>query len=248
MEIKERPIEFTGEMIRALLDNRKSQTRRVMRVQPHDDSCKISTLMESTGSSREIGKHRWLKMLSNDEVDLDDHAGKYFACPYGYAGDRLWVKEPWFNNKEYTENMHALLKRWPYGDVQLPVKSEYPDIMYKADYPEGMLCKWKTARYMPRFLSRILLEITDIRVQRLQAISEDDAIAEGAKKFPSGYVFENTGYDKAKLCHTSPATAFNIMWDEMIYKNNDQKCWEANPWVWAISFKRLECAGVAKAA
>ena len=192
--MKERPIIFNSEMVRAILDGRKTQTRRVV---------------------KGVNRMNWLKGASNHVVHCVD------SCPYGQVGDRIWVRETWFNQKEAYEKSKKLVSKWKYGKSSLE-ESKYPDIMYQADYVgKKMLCKWKPSIHMPRWASRITLEIKDVRVERLQEISEEDAIEEG---------IPNAAYA------INPIWSFESLWDSIHKKENT---WEDNPWVWVIEFKRI---------
>lgn len=158
--VTERPILFSGPMIRAILDNRKTQTRRVIRPQPINYKPRLFD-------------GRWF-------YNNCGNGGEEMRCPYGKPGDRLWVKEK-----------HVLLDRDGWIDPAQPrdamIHGNRNGVGY-ADFehdPDSERCrkelgyKWRSPIHMPRWASRILLEITEVRVQRLQDISEEDAIAEG---------------------------------------------------------------------
>jgi hypothetical protein len=122
-------------------------------------------------------------------------------CPYGIPGDRLWVRETWAD--------------WSDG---LAPADESSHILYRADTDRPDPKRWRPSIFMPRAASRILLEITDVRVQRLQEISDDDARAEG--------------YDRS---HAFPREWFALLWERI----NGADSWNTNPWVWAITFRRV---------
>ncbi len=180
---RERPILFSGPMVRAILDGRKSQTRRVVKPQP---AC-------SEGFA---------------SLNLHD-------CPYQIG--RAWVRET-----------------FAYTDEALNIQ---PGYVYRAtdpDWSEMEGFKWKPAIYMPRQASRITLELTSIRVERLQDISEEDAIAEG--------LFPNPKYPHAKLYtwdgvqgnSNNPCYAYQLLWESI----NGANSWAENPWVWVVTFVR----------
>lgn len=220
---KERPILFSGPMIRALLDGRKTQTRRVVKPQPLLVGQTYTWPCDGRNS-----KAAWASAIKDPQSMLR-------FCPYGAVGERLWVRETFAIG---YESIDGKLQLFDENGDELD-----ETVFYRATDPyltwtdsEG--CRtdkvpWKSPIHMPRAASRITLEITDVRVQRLQEISDEDAIAEGAKAFPTGYVFEGTGYDRAKLCHTHPSTAFAMLWDEI----NGPGSWESDPWVWALTFR-----------
>ncbi|MGX9240051.1 morphogenetic protein [Pantoea dispersa] len=178
----ERGIIFNAEMVRAVLDGSKTQTRRIMKVQPHA-GIRNSVFVKS---------------------GFEDGHGKELVCPFGAVGDRLWVRETWARYN-IDQNSHDMAYR-----------ATTPD-----DWPkEG---RWRPSIHMPRWASRITLEITGVRVERLNDISEDDAKAEGA---PTECCVMG---DKHFL-------GFRSLW-RSIYGANS---WQANPWVWVIEFKRVE--------
>lgn len=215
--MKERPILFSAPMVRAILEGRKTQTRRIMKVQPpHDARVTVAHY-----SPIVIDRHG---VLHGKEVfgALWDGGECCLRSPYGAPGDMLWVRETW-----------AAL--WPSDS---PVPLQECDIEYRADLPPG--CKdgpgewpadtlddpeaprWRPSIHMPRWASRITLRITDIQVERLQDISCPDAEAEGF------------GHH-AGLTGGQVREAFALLWNSI----NGPGAWDANPWVWAISFERV---------
>jgi hypothetical protein len=203
--MKERPILMNGEMVRAILEGRKTQTRRVL---------------NSTGLA---------KVRSDGLIDESYR-------PYGQPEDRLWVKETW---TAFGDSKGCMVSK----DL-LPSR----EIIYRADHPlaDG---PWRTPIFMPRWASRITLEITDVRVQRLQDISEEDAIAEGVSP---QIVTEKDIQDTingtsephikelARILGPGQFTAkfkYQELWDSINAKRGFG--WDSNPWVWALTFKRL---------
>lgn len=199
-EVKERPILFSGPMVRAILDGRKTQTRRVVKGLPFD--------MDSVGCIPESGGlfHFW-------HFATDTHIDK--RCPYGgihYPWDRLWVREA-FHYVRDSESK-ALIE---YG--------------YRAtgDYPGAV---WAPSIHMPRAASRITLEITNVRVERLGDISEEDAKAEGVE--PSRNIWDPANPD------TRPFDSYRMGFADLWDKINGKNCpWDSNPWVWVITFSKL---------
>jgi hypothetical protein len=233
--MKERPILFNGEMVRALLEGRKTQTRRVMKVQPHDDNCCISTLMCSTGDRSQIGKHRWLRKLNSGEIDQTDTNQNYFSCPYGQVGDRLWVRETW-------ATVPATAYRASVG-VPQTINPNAPSraAVYRASFDRcygGFV--WKPSIHMPRWASRITLEVTGVRVERVQDITEEDAQAEGCSEWIPCGVY--TGLKGVKIggAHRKGTHReyFEWLWNSINEKRGYG--WNANPYVWAVEFKRVE--------
>ena len=182
---KERPILFSGPMVRAILEGRKTQTRRVVKFDPCPSSYAMVSHYDGLGN-----------------VVLTD--GSYLRCPYGQPGDRLWVRETWAH------------RRWMLGDA-----SPDPTTVYRADSDDLRGCdRWRPSIHMPRWASRITLEVVSVRVERLQDISEEDAMAEGVA------LAENY---RGRLAH------FAGLWEQI----NDLGSWNANPWVWVVEFRKL---------
>ncbi|QHQ14549.1 morphogenetic protein [Pectobacterium parmentieri] len=216
--MKERPIIFNAEMVRAILDGSKTQTRRTLRIQPTE--CNHTHWPEHPNSEWNYDDRGWSCAVCGNGVSLAKRDVKGITCPFGKVGDRLWVRETWARYN-IDQNAHDMAYR-----------ATTPD-----DWPkEG---RWRPSIHMPRWASRILLEITDVRVERLNDISEENAIAEGVARRHSdtyhGFYrdYENEGYGQG--C-TFANDSFRSLW-KSIY---GAESWEANPWVWVIEFKRME--------
>lgn len=219
---KERPILFSGPMVWAILDGRKTVTRRLWKMPPgciwHVDG---NAKGEATGSICDSDSPWW---GSVDEI----------ACPHGSLGDRLWVRESLRGVRDTKFNDGELM----------PVCSYAADGTHIWSTTEGHREPWTWKRstlpsiHMPRWACRIVLEIVSVRVERLQEITEEDAAKEGMHEFklPTGSVF---GYDRngtpGKDVCTSAAGAFATLWTKL----NGRDSWHANPWVWRIEFKRI---------
>jgi hypothetical protein len=198
-EIKERPILFSGPMVKAILEGRKTQTRRVMKDPelPH--------------------------VLNDEEVRAE--------CPYGKRGDHLWVRETWrvFGGREYEYQQHK------------------PSVEYRADETGFEQKEWRPSIFMPRWASRITLEITNVRVERLQNISFDDCLAEGipiGEKWISieamdrHYPPNQDGLTDEQMLDQSWTAYVKAIYEELWDKINGKKHpWESNPRVWVIEFK-----------
>lgn len=201
-------------MVRALLTGTKTQTRRIVKPQPtklagpNFDGCWSDTI---------------------------DPVVRYFSCPYGYAGDRLWVKET------FGVNVGAHIH---YGCGR---DTEQDEVQWRADKPQAKTyeewskggdlwmhnAKWKPSIFMPRAFSRITLEIESVRVERLNEISEADAIAEGVDRVGGGrYWLGATGLTP----RSSARVAYRDLWESI----NGKGSWDANPYVWVIAFRRVE--------
>ena len=230
--MKERPILFNGEMVRAILEGRKTQTRRVIKPQP-DPLDEEFWFVDGYG---------WWGVCRKNPETGHPSRGDVFQCPYGQPGDRLWVRETFIIEHNYNLGDYDP----PFQDGR-PVKYHDADIdtdpyweqpHYRATDPkpdfyldgdEDPGCQWKPSIHMPRGASRITLEITDVRVERVQDISEDDARAEGLQDW----------YSKANVKSLAPymlnMDRFHDAWDSINAKRGHS--WDSNPWVWAISFK-----------
>jgi len=217
--MKERGILFNGEMVRAILGGRKRRTRRVMKVQPSVEGQRLTTVVSTTFSKRDVGKHLWVTVVSKGRTANE---GPLFSNPYGVIGDRLWVRET------FAMPMTVL------GAPNYLKMNDGVPIIYRADgttltdQPDFYGVHWRPSIHMPRWASRITLEITDVRVERVQDIGAYDALAEGIK--PRGM----DGVDIA----TNLIDDFRELWDSINAKRGFG--WDANPWVWVIKFKRVD--------
>lgn len=208
----EKPILFSRPMVRAILDGRKTQTRRVVTPQP--TSAEVAPHCEN-------GWWMWRKWMKDQagapSIRLGDR-----LCPYGVPGDRLWVREThapradcWGSWAKSVERKRNLM-----GDRELCYRATTDH----RDWVE----KWRPAIHMPRWACRIVLEVTDVRVQRLQEIDRTDAAAEGmCHAAERGEPFIQN--------HRFPEENFAFLWDVI----NGRGAWAANPWVWAVTFRRV---------
>ena len=227
--MKERPILFNGEMVRAVLDHRKTQTRRVIKEIASGFKFKM---MGQDLEGRDLFEfERWLEANQKmQNVEL--------KCPYGDPGDRLWVRETFAlecNNgfqDVYRKPDNPLGPVMPCKD---PEDGEYflcP--RYKASEPETILgddeegMRWKPSIHMPRWASRINLEVTVVRVERVQEISEADSRCEGG---PDILGLKGIGG------HSSYKEWFHALWDSINEKRGFG--WEKNRLVWVVKFKRI---------
>lgn len=210
MVVRERPILFSGPMVRAILEGRKTQTRRPMKLQPPDEWAPIGV---GRYCPTVVDRH-------GEEVPGEEIFGVYDedwgdACPYGGPGDRLWVREAW--------NVRGLM--WGEKPSRAALYASDDAWVYAATPPDRWSGRWRAAIHMPRRASRITLDITHVRVERLQDISDIDLLCEGVE-------FEYVGSDQHRLRRS----AFARLWDT-IYSS--ERSWEANPWVWVISFRQI---------
>ena len=212
--MKERPILFSGPMVRALLAGRKTQTRRVVK-----------------GEAL-----RWLDEAGFDPTFVADPAN--LLCPYGVPGDRLWVKETWALHERFTDVARVVYaasqgQSWSEMHRDVPVETAVTRYAPKP-FQEGL----RPSIHMPRWASRLTLEITDVRVERLQDISEADAEAEGIRE-PSLPPIHMVSADACGQIDRAKADA-RFLWQFLWSGINGRDSWDANPWVWAVSFRVLE--------
>lgn len=202
--MKEHPILFTGEMVRAILEGRKMQTRRVIKPQPEG----YEVFYWNMTPQEVAATSGWKKAPFGCWV-RDDNGLKFFkTCPYGQIGDQLWVKETWALNNPILDNK----------------------VRYRADLMSPDLGKpWKPSIFMPRWASRITLEVVRVRVERVQEITGADAQAEGWPHFRE--LFPTINMDDKAI------NWFRRLWDSI---NTERGFgWEVNPFCWVISFKVL---------
>ncbi|HHE4779055.1 hypothetical protein [Escherichia coli] len=201
--MKERGVVFNDDMVRAILEGRKTQTRRHVK-NVRADNCLV--IRKPTKKRNGVYTH---------VMDALEHG----LCPFGNVGDRIWVRETfnafWLDNDVIQEIKDGV-----------SLASELCD--YKADYSDSSKPAegWTPSIHMPRWASRILLEITDVRVERLHDMSEADAKAEGAS--PVTYKI------------TPPEAVYRVGFGDIWRGIYGQENWLSNPWVWVIEFKRIK--------
>jgi hypothetical protein len=236
MPVKERPILFSGPMVRALLDGRKTQTRRTVKlptkgeyIRPDMGGWSPSTIGGADQHGRSVPEHVCL---------WNQTTGTTLACPYGVPGDRLWVREAWAVKR--FEHCLAHERDWQeLCGATVRYLADGAEIVHRGDRATGRgiyrgpVEKGRPSIHMPRWASRLTLEITEVRVERLQDISQADAKSEGCDPIhmqPGG----PTGDPSAGwICYRA---GFESLWNHI----NGPDSWDANPWVWAVSFRVLE--------
>jgi len=210
--IKEKPIIFSTPMVKAILDGRKTITRRVIKPQPPEDIFELCgpewyepTIVDKDGE----------EIPGNPVYGVYDNWGEWgVKCPYK-PGDVLWVRETWGVSIAMAGN-----------------------VIYKADYtnkkaPLAEGEKWRASIHMPKTATRIWLKVTNVRVERLQEITEEDVAAEGVKQLENG-MWES---DFQFGWFYNPIIAFKRLWNSLNAKKGYG--WNVNPWVFVIEFRRL---------
>ena len=227
--MKERPILFTGPMVRALLDGSKTQTRRVVKPQPDNGWGFDWTYGRITSPHPKRGK---FGAFIRRGVGTDFPETDLIVCPHGMPGDRLWVREAWYCDDYRVQQGPYLLP----PDQNANDMREDGTLVYCADDPapyEQEQPVWRPSIHMPRWASRITLEITGVRVERLQDISRSDAIAEGAP--PSHPSIDRVSRELGFAMDFSRSW-YGQLWEQI----NGPNSWAANPWVFVIEFKVIE--------
>lgn len=209
----ERPILFSGPMVQAILDGRKTQTRRVLKNQP-------GKFVHIEHDERK-GWQYWWDVGTSGMPDVSQEYAP-LKCPYGIPGDRLWVRETWQvdapRDGTWADTQFYGCKGSPLSDI--PAQYQRPEYcLFRASWT-GTPIIWRPSIHMPRWACRTILEITEIRVQRLQEISEEDAKAEGVK---------------VGVNCPDHIIAFGRLWESI----NGPGSWAENPWVWCVSFRKV---------
>lgn len=259
--MKEHPILFSGEMVRAILEGRKTQTRRVVK--------HILPTCQKIWRNGLDSQNSWGMMGNNGN-------GWTISCPYGNTGDHLWVREKWrivgwSEDGDWCIEYKDGFERWfdSVQDVDEDTGVRYwmqcTDDCIKAGIPEDengdfrfdnqhpCPTRWRPSIHMPRWASRIALEIVNIRVERLQDISRDDAMFEGVQivnpykiepDLPPGFPAAFQDYANPNNFFTAdPVASFRSLWGMVNEKRNADDFaayqWNANPWVWVVEFRKL---------
>lgn len=251
MQIKqERPIIFSGEMVRAILDGKKTMTRRVVNDFYVHDLEIASGFVEGSTKKSNIGKFCFANQYPNSGALRD---AEYVKCSYGKVGDRLWVRETWIqgyddpliesegDDKNAVSIIYKADGKEEYRSCSAETAENWGD--FSAD---NEMVGFKSPIHMPRWASRILLEITDIRVERLQDISEVDAVKEGVKSWQvncshNGLKTVYKDYSDIHndvITYNNPIASFKTLWDTLNAKKDYP--FSRNPWVWVVEFKVVE--------
>lgn len=230
--MKERPILFSAPMVRAILAGTKTQTRRAVKPQPALVDPRNSRLpglyRNGDFAWRDKGAPLGCATISCKPNGPDGWALE--NSPFGQPGDRLWVRETWLDLQGTgIERATGDLSRYAYA-------ADTPPGSHGDECRKNYGLRWRPSIHMPRWASRITLEITGVRVERLQGISEADAEAEGCAKNHNGYYLGGPHAVSGRKQMATAQSAYRDLWESI----NGAGSWEANPWVWVVEFKRVE--------
>ena len=237
--MKERPILFSGSMVRAILDCRKTMTRRIVKPQPFFDD-------------RGLLWWHWSKNAGSANIEpVGSPSEEWLArCPYGVAGDRLWVRETakcGYRSEQPPQNKGCIGVDYQAAgslmrNYALDRRDDYPWFPSRSHNVDGAI-RWAPAIHMPRWASRIALEVTGVWVERLQDISYEDALAEGVSDFAATLTDE----ERNAVGETPEQTARRLEWPQRQYRLLWDSInaargygWDVNPWVWVVEFERIE--------
>ncbi len=230
--VKSRPILFSGPMVRALLAGTKTQTRRIVKDAPEEaqllrlnESGHLQSYVADVNGLLDNAEDAWFPVIGEHGCEVP------VRCTYGRPGDRLWVKESWAYRLDHDHmnggELYAagVLQAWYWADgIEKCCNTGCA----------GAAGRVRAARFMPRWASRITLDITTVRVERLQNISRADAMAEGIADLSvaDSTMFGIVGGD---LFAQHPVRAYQLLWQSI----NGPGSWDLNPWLWVIGFKRV---------
>lgn len=243
--MRERPILFSTPMVRAILSGTKTQTRRIIRPQPGaaDPDARGCFARPVLGHGVPLAHVDPQRRFGIDAA-MDHHGearSQWIPCPFGAPGDRLWVRETWCRASDDAigESDPQALDGRPRGPED-PDTGLRPFVYYRAtddfvvDSNDEERSPWKSPIFMPRWASRILLQIKSVGFQRVQSISDDDARAEGVDlEHPVECVING---EKGTVQYLDARTAFAHLWCHI----NGNSSWTSNPWVWVVTFERLK--------
>lgn len=245
--MKDIPILFSGTMVRAILEGRKTMTRRVVKPQPNCLNGKFEFSGTQEGAWPE--PNVWLALTPSGRFGTI--TPPYFKCPYGNVGDRMWVRETFGYGSGYNHKPRKLFYKCSCHDVPAAYCCDWgpddPSFGYIA--PDD---RWRPSIHMPRLASRITLEVTAVRVERLQEITEEDARCEGClpvvevdgsitcgtRKISFSKLWDSINADRPKLPKdvNSKRYASVKRWLE----KHPPCAWDDNPWVWVVEFRRID--------
>ncbi len=233
--MNEHPILFSAPMVHALHDGTKTQTRRTAKLDVRGNVTTIRVLRgEHKGSHAYLTDEHGIAWSPAGGDPLRPYPHPERCCPYGEPGDRLWVRETW---APWSEDVDERGEAAVIADAK--AQMPWAGIVYRADANGGHVHvkRWRPSIFLPRWASRMSLEITGVRVERLQAITEDDAKAEGVTRIRVYEPEDDLGDEINGHGYAPPlasyAGSYEVLWDEI---NGKRASWSTNPWVWVVEF------------
>lgn len=246
--MRERGMIFNDEMVRAVLEGRKTQTRRIIQSPAKNMQASGQKVIDyREPGDKWYGEHVF-SMRNQSGTWCDYTKDQFLAkCPFGAVGDRLWVRETWMpdapRDGTWADVEFYGCKGSPLS--MIPERFRKPEhCIHRASWDGSEMVGWTPSIHMPRWASRITLEITGVRVERLNSINYRDAVREGlvqeeynwhSSEYPLDDIAFRTSRE-SKRRYSSPQECFKDLW-QSIY---GEESWQANPWVWVIEFKRVE--------
>lgn len=261
--MKERPILMSAPMVRAIIAGRKTQTRRLVKPQPSESFLPYVGHYQRTLVDRKEGEQFPDPVVRFGAFDEKED----YPCPYGKPCDRLWVRETWADvhplqvaEGRYSKEGRAGIPGPPSVEYRTiyAADGDYPPIWYSDGhpfrtltcpgdferelYPKGTGWGWWPSIHMPRWASRITLEVVSVRVERLKEISEADAKAEGIESSRASQLCGGTWRDYSQGRRdpfedfSSPVDSYRTLWESI----NGPGSWDGNPWVWVVEFKPID--------
>lgn len=239
----ERPILFSGLMVRAILAGRKTVTRRIVSGAPYGAGCAVygPECIAGDGSASPACA------MFFEGSTVESRGLGVVRCPYGSPGDRLWVRETWRYGDwtedglpwiDYAADDHRALCEHVTDDWTDRVHAAWAELSDPSNTAiDGRAAdrRWRPSIFMPRWAARLVLDVVGIRIERLQEITEDDARAEGVNPSDAHIVIKD-GNRQPDMERTHRG-AFACLWDGI---NGDRASWESNPWVWRVEFRRVQ--------
>lgn len=234
MTMAERGILFSAPMVRAIIEGRKTQTRRIVKPQP------ISDAYNGRDGDFVIWDRTVQRLAPSPSGDPRSKITVPVPCPYGVAGARLWVRETWAafihtGTDKKLYHKHGVIRHETVGHLMQP-----REVVYRADgddvtkpHRSNATSKWRPSIFMPRWASRLTLEVVAVRVERLSAISGEDVVAEGFD-LPAGV-------DESAVARDRKNVAVALRFDFLgAFRRMNKLAPDADPWVWVVIFKRIE--------
>lgn len=241
--MKERPILFSGPMVCAILAGQKTVTRRVLKPQPVRSLPHTETIEQEGHDPLDIHHPlgwRWKTGFAADEGGGVSALADRWTCPFGNVGDRLWVRETWRTDELATTHVDGIRFRADDAFVEIANTREAADLWVDAHDNGKHGTDWRPSIFMRPWMCRLKLEVTGVTVERLQSITNEQAVAEGTPCWICGRTIDGLSENDCACFHNNEARdSFEALW-ESINGERPGCAWKDNPWVWSVSFKPVE--------